>query len=178
MIVKSKKGNEKTIEIFVGLFLILAVAMVLLKMFSGQVADKSNELDRLDEAQSVSIQCGDLCSKAKTNNCRTEDLISYCVSKYQFDVNNDNQISDYDKGSMILCENDVYCSLEHNCVCGVELSMKKCVELTNDYYINEIGMSVVDANTTVHNMYVYDSSATSICNLGNDLRSWTELYLP
>ena len=43
---RNKKGTDKPIEIFVALFIILAVAMVILKMFSGQIQDKTKEREK------------------------------------------------------------------------------------------------------------------------------------
>ncbi|MEM4268420.1 MAG: hypothetical protein QXK37_06355 [Candidatus Woesearchaeota archaeon] len=40
---KGKRGTDKPIEIFIALFVILAVAMVILKMFSSQIEQKSKK---------------------------------------------------------------------------------------------------------------------------------------
>ena len=40
---KNRKGTEKPIEIFVALFIILAVALVMLKLFQSQIAEKQKE---------------------------------------------------------------------------------------------------------------------------------------
>ena len=166
---KNKKASEKTIEIFVALFLILAVAMVLLKMFSGQVADKSNELNRMDKIQASTAKCNDLCTKAKSNDCRVEDQIAFCTAKYKFDLNGDHKIDQYDKGSVVLCEDNIYCPLETECDCGMNLNMKNCLELTKNYY-NENGIPV----STIQDIYKYTSGACDVTKLSP--RSWPKLY--
>jgi len=40
----NRRGTEKPIEIFVALFVILAVALVMLKLFQGQITEKQAQL--------------------------------------------------------------------------------------------------------------------------------------
>lgn len=166
---KNKDGSDKPIEIFVALFIILAVAMILLKMFSGQVADKSNELNELSKSEAAKTLCGDKCSAAKGNNCRDEDLIAYCVSNFKLDINKDKTLAEYDSGAFKLCEDKIYCPLVNKCECGADLTMAKCLDITKKYYqANGILL------TTVGLKYSYTAGACSAP--GTDLLVWTNLY--
>lgn len=170
---KNKKGNEKTIEIFVALFLILAVAMVLLRMFSGQIADRSAALDRLDEKQTTSAKCGELCAQANNNKCRIEDKIQFCTSKYQLDLDENNRIGVYDSGAYQLCEDNIYCPLQQNCVCGVELDMQECIEITYEYYENT-GFSSNETEEFMKEAYKFSDGACEVDDTGS--RAWNNLF--
>ena len=77
----NKKGTEKPIEIFIALFVILAVAMVLLKMFGGQITSKQKELkeiadqNRLDQMRKdIKSFCNGKCADIDG----TMDKVTYC----------------------------------------------------------------------------------------------------
>ena len=53
---KGKLGTDKPIEIFIALFVILAVAMVILKMFSSQIEKKKTEMEQQQQFYSRRIQ--------------------------------------------------------------------------------------------------------------------------
>jgi len=166
---KNKKGNEKTIEIFVSLFLILAVAMILLKMFSGQVADKTNELNQVSETQASLQLCADACSKAKSNNCRTEDLIGFCKAKYELDLDKDSMIGEYNKGAFKICEDSIYCPLEVNCICNRELTMAECLKITKKYY--------KDNNIDLKNIGKLYKYTDGVCTVNSsDILQWQNFF--
>ena len=75
----NKKATEKPIEIFIALFIILAVAMVILKMFSGQIASKQQQLGELEQAQRVQQErqeatqfCNERCVDVSAGDCSKE----------------------------------------------------------------------------------------------------------
>jgi len=168
---KNKKGTEKPIEIFVALFVVLAVAMVLLKMFSGQVAEKSNELGQFSERQAAMGKCEELCSAAKTNNCREEELIKYCNAKFKLDLDGNSKIGINSEYPYELCEDSIFCPLVNECTCGQKLDIKECKQIMLRYYVNEFGKTEFQANETIKQKFNYSQGA---CIETND--AWTKLY--
>ncbi|MCA9486307.1 hypothetical protein H6501_04035 [Candidatus Woesearchaeota archaeon] len=165
-----KKASEKPIEIFVSLFVILAVAMVLLKMFSGGVSDRQNQLNQQAAEEEAKQICTTSCSQAKANNCRTEDVIAYCVKSFSldWDGNSDNGNGEADTGTFTMCEDSIYCPLVQKCDCGVELSMDKCLEITAKFYNDHEGYT----QTMFDDKFTY--SKTGQCTEGDG--SWRKLY--
>jgi uncharacterized protein HemX len=99
----NKKGSEKPIEIFIALFVILAVALVLLKMFQGQISDKTKELKdleaerKLDEMTTkAKSQCDMLCSRGDSLNDRARFCMRQITSDFDgvgVDLNNNELLS-------------------------------------------------------------------------------------
>ena len=84
---RGKLGTDKPIEIFIALFVILAVAMVLLKMFSSQIEQKKTEMEEQAQAErakqavaDLDTYCDSQCSKAHRS---LKDKVSYCTSYYR-----------------------------------------------------------------------------------------------
>ena len=69
-----KKGTDKPIEIFIALFVILAVAMVILKMFSTQIAQKQNEMARQQEIERIKQAKNDLNIFCEQKCCINDSL--------------------------------------------------------------------------------------------------------
>jgi len=126
---RSKKGTEKPIEIFVALFIILAVAMLLLKMMRDQTAGSEKQLKDAqrqqamdDYVQSAQKSCNELCSQARDSGCSPKAMARFCLATYQghylgvaqegYDVNLDNEFSEsaIDDAGEEMCETHVYCS--------------------------------------------------------------------
>lgn len=152
-----KKGSDKPIEIFVSLFLILAVAMVLLKMFSGQVADKGNELSEYSEKQTAIATCEQSCSDVKANKCRPEDQIRFCTKKFSLDYNHDSVLGvNDDDFTFPFCEDSIYCPIVTDCSCGVDLTFANCKIIMQRYYKSDgINLGEAQINQTIKQKYNY-----------------------
>ncbi len=170
---KLKKASEKPIEIFVALFIILAVAMVLLKLFTGQIADQTAEITKFQTIEAAQALCNDKCSKAKTNNCRTEDLINFCVTNYELDLDANSEIGIFSDSAYEICEDKIHCPLQINCVCGRQLTMANCVTIMKDYYTELYG-SVSNAITRIETQLNYTKGA---CPLPAGDDSWYKLLV-
>jgi hypothetical protein len=144
-----KKGTEKPIEIFIALFVILAVAMVLLKMFGGQIASKQKELkDMADQnkleqlRKDIKAYCSTRCAEIDTKM----DKLTYCRTKYnqESDLNNNGIPNDFnDEFSVVgLCEDSIYCASVTECK---GLNMKTCAELLCSYLRNDLNLESEDA---------------------------------
>ncbi|NCC71210.1 hypothetical protein EOM09_06520 [bacterium] len=169
---KLKKASEKPIEIFVALFIILAVAMVLLKLFRGQIADQTAEITKFQTIEAAQALCNDKCSKAKTNNCRTEDLINFCVTNYELDLDANSEIGIFSDSAYEICEDKIHCPLQINCVCGRQLSMANCVTIMDEFYTELYG-GAAQSKTRIESQLKYSHGACSV--VGAD--SWYELLV-
>ena len=84
---RSKRGTEKPIEIFVALFVILAVALVMLKLFQSQITEKQKQLSDFEQEQraqelrqKVQLHCQSKCTEASNNGCSLQALAALCLS--------------------------------------------------------------------------------------------------
>jgi len=144
---RGKLGTDKPIEIFIALFVILAVAMVILKMFSSQIEQKKTEMEQEQQEErarqamaDLDIYCDSQCSKATRS---LKDKISYCTSYYRGEIDiNKNSMADY---TMALdniqgyCEDRIYCSAYRPCG---SLDILNCKKLTCDYLERNMGITI------------------------------------
>jgi len=142
---KGKLGTDKPIEIFIALFVILAVAMVILKMFSSQIEQKKTEME--EQAQSerarqamadLDIYCDSQCSKAHRS---LKDKVAYCSSYFRGEIDiNKNSMPDYTLALDNIqgyCEDRIYCAAYRPCG---SLDMINCKKLTCDYLERNMGI--------------------------------------
>ncbi len=148
---KSRKGTEKPIEIFVALFIILAVALVMLKLFQSQISDKQKELSDVAQAQktkelrqTVIQACSDKCVEASNSQCSMQSLASLCLTNSKdvlaqgeyLDLNN-NKNPDLDRTLLAgvgVCEDRVYCFHLMRSCCNREISAASCKTILRNYW--------------------------------------------
>lgn len=151
----NRKGTDKPIEIFIALFIILAIAMLMLRMFADQLRQKTEELKRqeykqaLEQAKNEAEQsCSKACTKTLENHCSPKALAEYCIARVEggLDLNIDNDHEDYVKptsstGFLLsggACEDTVYCREIKPCnECEKNLNLENCVKLTCGWLKNE-----------------------------------------
>lgn len=167
--IKLKKGSEKPIEIFVALFVVLAVAMVLLRMFSGQIATEGQRLSDFASRQEAEATCVEVCSSAKTNSCRVEDLVRYCTTNFVLDWDRDSEIGLNNDFPTTMCEDKIYCPLVSECTCGRNLNMQTCIEITRNYFTSN-GFPNVDS-LMLQRFNFTDGACPSTPST-----AWTELF--
>ncbi|MBN2517750.1 MAG: hypothetical protein JXB14_02815 [Candidatus Altiarchaeota archaeon] len=157
-LIKSIKGSEKPIEIFVALFIILTVAMVLLQMFQGQISERTEELSQLAKEQKLEQSkqkaktvCNRLCSDADDLKGRA----AYCLESVEdveqegIDLDMDGIPGEYDDsllGGLGICEDKIYCP--HLQSCGGVKSMKDCVTILCAYW-TQTGMTAEEATNVL-----------------------------
>ncbi|MDD9952788.1 MAG: hypothetical protein OXR66_00460 [Candidatus Woesearchaeota archaeon] len=147
----NKKGTEKPIEIFVALFIILAVALVMLKLFQSQIADKQKELADVQQEtkakelrEKVELACAEKCTQASNNGCNRASLASLCMygshrvlkDNEFIDLNNNNK-PDYDDSLLAgigVCEDRLYCFHMMGSCCAREISAAECRLILKDYW--------------------------------------------
>lgn len=142
-----RKGTEKPIEIFIALFIILAVAMLLLRMFKDQLDEKMTDMrmreweeerERLQEA--AKRTCDKACTAAVANKCSKKSLAEFCTTRVAggLDLNLNQDKSEYiafnETNGLLLsggtCEDHIYCREIVDCnVCEVTLDFETCVQV-------------------------------------------------
>ncbi len=148
--------------------------MVLLKLFTGQISDKTDQINQFQNVEAAKSMCSGWCSKAKTNDCREDDLIAFCVSNFQLDLDENFEIGTFSNGAYDICEDRIYCPLEVNCVCGRTLSMENCVTIMNEYYTRLHGSE--GSKQRIMSQLIYSKGACSIENNGGP-NSWYNLFV-
>ncbi|MFT4312379.1 MAG: hypothetical protein ACMXYF_04060 [Candidatus Woesearchaeota archaeon] len=178
----SKKGTEKPIEIFVALFIILAVAMLLLNMFRDQISDRTTQLSEYEaqarlaeELSDARSSCQNLCTQAVAGRCTELSQARFCMQKIQggLDLNGDSIIGGVDEqllAGVAICEDGIYCPMLIECNCGKQLTMQNCREVLCSYWYSQ-GMDSDAANARLESTY-----NEGTCNLGDHENSWISLY--
>jgi hypothetical protein len=142
---RGKLATDKPIEIFIALFVILAVAMVILKMFSSQIEQKKTEMEQQQQEQrafqamaDLDTYCDSQCSKAFRS---LKDKVAYCTSYYREEIDiNKNSMPDY---TMALdniqgfCEDRIYCAAYRTCG---SLDMQNCKKVVCQYLEDTLGL--------------------------------------
>ena len=156
-----KKGTEKPIEIFVALFIILAVAMLMLRVFTNQLTEQEQELNQLqrDNQQSqlrqTAIQhCSQACTTA-SRDCSTRSLAQLCltygtdaISRPDFldlDLDGEEGIDRTLLVGTAVCEDQVPCHALITSCCGFQITASNCKKFLTDYWDTE-GLSTDDQN--------------------------------
>ncbi|MCF7862306.1 hypothetical protein K9M79_08780 [Candidatus Woesearchaeota archaeon] len=179
-----RKGTEKPIEIFVALFIILAVSMVMLKMFQGQIQGKKDELKAIESEDALrqgkedaKTECRSLCSEASSNECSEKFLARFCIKKVEeIDLNRNLGTSDYDEeflGGIGICEDGIYCPQVEECTCGKVLDMKECAKLLCSYW--QVDQNIPNAEATAMLVKAYNvGSCASAEGYGDGSNMWLQ----
>ena len=172
----NKRGTEKPIEIFVALFIILAVAMVILKMFSGQIASKQQQIGELEQSQRLQQErqeatqfCNERCVEASSGDCSKERQAAYCLAKIKggLDLDGNGAANDYDETLLAgigICEDGVYCPQLATCTCKQKLDMNTCKEILTQYWTS--------AGRNAAQMYSTKIDAGSCVDSSNSANMW------
>jgi hypothetical protein len=173
-----KRGTDKPIEIFIALFVILAVAMVILKMFSSQIEQKRQEMETQQQEERAKMAkadldayCDSLCSNAQRS---LKDKVSYCTSYYRGSIDiNKNSVADYTDALDNIqgyCEDRIYCAAYRPCG---SLDMRTCKKITCDYMSNTMGITEDVAKSD--RLFGYKVSTQSYAGLVQPGECWTRL---
>lgn len=148
-----KKGMEKPIEIFVALFVILAVALLLLNIFEDQLSSQQDQLDQMQSTErqeelfdaAVDYCMDDRRCPSISSHCDIEYLARLCRAygtdspEFEFgealDLNRDGVIGvdDTQVPGRQICEDEVPCfSLVTEC-CGQRINANTCKNILENY---------------------------------------------
>lgn len=185
-----KKGTEKPIEIFVALFIILAVGLVMLKLFQNQLQQKQGELADVEQEQRLnelreqaSLYCRQKCGDAASNRCSRAGLASLCMSYASSRVPhpnwldlNVNGVKDIDFNLLAgvgMCEEAVPCFALIDTCCGQQINPSSCLDFLVDYWVEDLGRDSEFVNRTINRTMKLGLSAT--CEPDDDDVMWWNL---
>jgi len=153
-----RKG-QKSLEMIIGLVILLVVAGVVISTFLSQFQDNpGSQYEGTLEQEEINRQCQQSCSayknsqgiKAQTN------AIEYCTKTFTYDANEDGTIGGtagrlYNR----YCEDGVKCFNVHNCEVGrTQLDAERCGEIMYNYYTSsEIRQTPTQANQSIAEWY-------------------------
>ena len=173
----SRKGTEKPIEIFVALFIILAVGLVMLRLFQNQLQQKQEDIANVEQQQRINelrqdarLYCSQKCTEASNNRCSLSSLASLCMTYGTTAVDggwidlNMNQHRDLDEdafGGVGVCEEAVPCSLLIDDCCGRAITPSSCLDIMLEHWVN-IGFDPEQKNCTIKNRLVTGASSTCV----------------
>ncbi len=146
-----KRGTEKPIEIFVALFVILAVALVMLKLFQGQITEQKAALSNYQQEQlaqemqqNLVLHCQSKCTEASNNGCSRQALAALCLAgshqvfdtgeSLDFDGNNKPDFNIEQYGGVGVCEDQVHCFNAIDNCCAQKITAESCNDILKGYW--------------------------------------------
>lgn len=187
LLIYNKKATEKPIEIFVALFIILAVSMVLLKLFNQQISEKSIELKKIQQQAELKqakgdarLDCNEECSTATQDGCSLRAQARFCLKQARaLDLNGDGVTTGHNTDLLAtigICENRINCAQYVECKCGVPLTMIECKKVLCNYW-EQLGLTDPQRDTQILKAY---EVGTCVIGLPADDRSlmWDRVRFP
>jgi hypothetical protein len=154
----SRKG-QKSLEMIIGLVILLVVAGVVISTFLSQFQDTpGDQYDSTLEAEEISRQCTAKCADYKdaTGIQAQTAAIDYCTSNFVLDENGDGTIAGTaGVGYNRYCEDGVKCFHKHTCQTGsTTLNAERCAEIMFNYYNStQIGENANQADASIDSLY-------------------------
>lgn len=142
------KAQIKAIEIILGMFILLVVAVALLQVFRQFMTQQSGQLEqtiiqeRVESSRQIAMQkCNSLCNEAVTESCSEAKVAEYCLQVVGIDYNGNGETRSNEFGStagIYSCEEPVYCFQTSSCEqCGIQqgaAGARKCKEKLCSYW--------------------------------------------
>lgn len=136
------RAQVKAIEIILGMFILLVVAVALLQVFRQFMTQQSGQLEqtiiqeRVESSRKMAMQkCNSMCNEAITDSCSEAKVAEYCLHEVGIDYNGNGETRSDEYGStagIYSCEEPVYCFQISNCdQCGIQQGAegaRKCRE--------------------------------------------------
>jgi hypothetical protein len=134
--------------VIIGLTVVLVVGIVVVQVFSTQIARSQVKLEAEEVAEhlkkvksAAESFCNNLCSEVLGDDCQDRKMAQFCLSyiKGDFDLNG-NGLVDYNQellGGVGICEDRVYCSQLIDCGCRRQLTMENCVGILCEYWADQ-----------------------------------------
>ncbi len=140
----NQKGMEMAIQIFIVLFVLLAVSMLVLQLVSTQFTEQESKLKDVQRKAAFDQQmsknrseCESLC-----NMGTLEEKAKFCIKNFNF--SQDETLSNYNQEDFIagvgVCEDRVYCNMITTCKSGNQvLDMQTCKIILCNYWASKAG---------------------------------------
>lgn len=136
----NQRGMEMAIQIFIVLFVLLAVSMLVLQLVSTQFTQNETQLKDVQKKAAFDqklktnmVTCDSLCTGTEAQ------LVSYCMTTFDF---REGTIPLQDDKKYLpgigVCDDRVYCNQITTCGSGTsELTMEKCKAILCAYWKNQ-----------------------------------------
>jgi len=179
---KPFKGQGKAIELVIGLFVMIVVAVAVLSLFTGWLQKGTTRLEQITQQsmEEYRSECSQLCEQWRAQHCSPKALYGFCTKVFQIDLSGeggkpDGDFSDYDDSKLGIgvCEDRVYCAHLYECKCDVgssPINMGTCKSSLCSYLRTDLGMAATDATEKVQE-FIVDSDNPAQCfrdSVGNN----------
>jgi|APHM01.1.fsa_nt_gi hypothetical protein len=131
--------GQKSLEMIIGLVILLVVAGVVISTFLSQFQDNpGSQYEGTLEQEEISRTCQQHCAEYKNSQGikAQTNAIEYCTDTFVYDANGDGTISGT-AGRLYnsYCEDGVKCFNQHTCEVGrTTLDAERCTEIMYEYY--------------------------------------------
>lgn len=159
---KNKKGMEKPIEIFVALFVILAVALLVLQLFQDQLGGVTTQLDEEEHRnrqETLMSRAVNYCRGQCPSTCTDQNMARFCLAKgnsvlseYEYLDLNMNQQMDGDNtflAGIYVCEDAVPCHALIDTCCGRTINHNTCYQILENFWTTTFGDDKSDWPTSM-----------------------------
>lgn len=162
----NQKGMEMAIQIFIVLFVLLAVSMLVLNLVSEQFQTQSTEIDRFTRTQEVEnrinqfiVQCNNYCTSTQATQ-----RANYCMSSISLSDDLFSSFDDTRLAGIGLCTDRIYCPMVTDCQ---NLTMESCKNVLCTHWGNQ----GIDAETTNTLLKRHFNPGACYANLDAEQRS-------
>jgi hypothetical protein len=154
----SRKG-QKSLEMIIGLVILLVVAGVVISTFLNQFQDNpGSQYEDTLQQEEIKRTCQSKCSAYKSaSGIRAQTAaIDYCTSTFNYDADGDGTLSET-AGRLYnsYCEDGVKCFNIQTCEIGrTTLDAERCKEVMQNYYTSsEVGLNTSQAESRIAKWY-------------------------
>jgi len=162
-----KKGIN-ALEIIFGLFVMIIVVLVIIRLFIKQVGPETlqpvqNQLNDISDSFGfiqAKNECGNLCTSYQLSSCDLADAVDFCQKKVQIDIDENGVSGESSPGAMQhgagvrgipYCEDGLYCfDIMEDCGCAsIVLNPDTCDVIMCEYYMIRHGFTEEEAKGMV-----------------------------
>jgi hypothetical protein len=138
-----KKGVN-ALELIFGLFILIVVVLVVIRMFIskmslGGIETPVEDITKTYNYAAAYSQCESICSKYEADCSDTRNAVTFCLQKVSIDIDGDGGAGKEGQYNVVegipLCEDGVYCFHIKTCACGsFNLDTGNCLKILCEYY--------------------------------------------
>lgn len=148
---KNKRKGQMSLEMIIGLIILLVVAAVVIKIFMDKMSGDALAPPETLELEAFRQHCDALCTRYVDTNFAGAEALAYCEKSFEIDLNKNGKIPGeaWKLEGYGLCEDRVYCFNIKECNWGSSersrLSPEKCKDIMCDVYTERYGDNNVTA---------------------------------
>ncbi|OYT57880.1 MAG: hypothetical protein B6U68_01205 [Candidatus Aenigmarchaeota archaeon ex4484_14] len=165
--------GQKSLEMIVGMIILLVVAGVIINMFMKTMGNAPTGLDpKQQELNKIISNCNQWCGGASSGDLGSK--IDYC--SHQFSLVGEGEVAERREGIKPYCEDSIYCFLVHDCKLanGQKLTAKRCKQILCQKFKSDYLAG--DSNEVAARDYASDKITRLIkkgsCDLGEGVDNW------